>query len=80
MAIFVNKDSLSEKDIEKFLLVCLFGSRYNTIKTDREKIALAIRRAYRDFCRTIRKRKGDINDGIYIDLSFASSQAIIFSR
>ncbi|MBO4499732.1 MAG: hypothetical protein J5732_05710 [Bacteroidaceae bacterium] len=51
----VNKGSLSDKDIERFLLVCLFGSRYNTIKTGRDKIVLAIRRAYRDFSRTIIK-------------------------
>lgn len=62
MADITKKDSLSNKDIERFLMVCLFGPRYNSIKTEKEIIVLAVRRAYRDFSRTI------IKDQIVLEL------------
>ena len=48
------RDLLSDDDIKSFLMVCLFGSQYKSKLNDEEKIDLAINRAYRDFCRTIR--------------------------
>lgn len=46
-----------EKLIHDFLLAALFGSDYKKV----DDCNLAINRAYRDFCRTIRKEPGGIN-------------------
>lgn len=59
-----NKESISEADIWQFLMVCLFGDQFKAELDDEEKTDLAINRAYRDFCRTIRKEKGGINAGM----------------
>lgn len=40
---------MNKKQIEKFLMVSLFGANY-----EKDPISAAINRAYRDFCRTLR--------------------------
>ena len=59
--------------VDEFLLASLFGSDYK--KTDKKK--LAIDRAYRDFCRTIRKDEGCINAGMDIEESRNNATEII---
>lgn len=46
------------------LNVALFGKEFNTGIDDNKKKELAVERAYRDFCRTIRKGEKGINEGI----------------
>lgn len=59
--------SVSEDKIKQFLMVCLFGDKYKAVLNDEEKIGLAINRAYRDFCRTIRDGK-EWNANIELDI------------
>ena len=55
-----NKTSIDDS-IHHFLLASLFGSEYREQKVD--DLEIAIHRAYRDFCRTIRdKNNPDIKD------------------
>ena len=49
--------------IEEFLMVSLFGANYQA-----NPVKAAINRAYRDFCRTIRNKKGEMNEGIILDV------------
>ena len=56
-----------KNDSESFnilLNVALFGKEYNTGIDENKKKELAVERAYRDFCRTIRKGEKGINEGI----------------
>lgn len=59
--------------VDEFLLASLFGSDYK--KTDKKK--LAIDRAYRDFCRTIRKDEDCINAGMDLDNCRKSATEVI---
>lgn len=49
--------------IDEFLMVSLFGANYQA-----NPVKAAINRAYRDFCRTIRNKKGEMNEGIILDV------------
>ena len=62
-----------EKYVERFLLASLFGSDYG--KPDSDPVTIAIRRAYRDFCRTIRDKNNPIISNL--EATFKATRIVI---